>query len=377
MKPRRCYCRSYHLTLSYLRICGLFPFEWKHQKHGCEYKFSKFWFTFCVTLFFCESWHRLQYFQVATQHDFRDILNNYNKWACVCINGLSTILYFYYRNEAVYIFTSVANIYQELCPANQRQVLIHSKVAVIGHFILCFAITCGLVVFFKRMCAYAGFATCVTVYTQGYFEAIIIGRIYAIPLTSFIYMGEVLIAHIKCLRTTLQKTTNYIPSHPIHGIELNCEVYKDISMFGVPTVICSGDDYDGHRLPPHILSLSNDKILECFRYNYKTLDLVFSRYIKFVGRFYIILIIGDVCSAVVDGSYIVMTLYQKFTLETFFGCIDRVWVLCLKIFLSTIVCSSGNTTISQVRSGPMLYQLSYQNMYYSNIKLVLHQAETL
>lgn len=360
---QRCYCRTFNELLLYLRLLGFFPLEWtKHpvQTH-CQYKISLFWTLYSIMFTIFEWYYRGVFFEVFTlRKDYRGISDHVAKWACLVTNTMFLTGTLQKRAVLCDVCNRCAYLFNRLCPKNQNYLRINAWVGIFIHL--------GIVSFsfaFTRTVKFLWGR--VDTYIHGdLINVVILSRMYCVWPSYAVFLGQAILAIASCHRTVIFCAMNYQISHPIPKTETDCSDIYVTKMHGMlPIHECSGIDSHKDYLPILIQTLPTEKILEHLRLDYQKTAVLYRNFFSVGGIMIAITLFMDSVCNFIDGIFVLVTVFLRPDGETveevMLFCIDRVFLMHIKVVLSIFMAYCGYVVIFQVKNLHIIVEIVYND----------------
>lgn len=345
-----CFCRTFNKLLFYLRILGFFPIRWaKHPiQTKCKYKVCAFWSFYSIALCIFEWYYRGLFFQVVTlRKDYRGISDHVAKWACLVTNTMFLTSTLMKSIDLCDVCNRSAYWFKGLCHRNQDILKFNAWFGIFCHLGI---VICSFI-FTRTM---DGFWGRIDTYIHGdYINVVILSRMYLIWPAYVVFLGQTIMCISSCHRTVIFGTMDYHISHPITKTETVCDEIYVTKMFGMlPIYECNGVDSHKDYLPIVIQTLSTEKILDHLRLDYAKMAQLYRDFFKIGGLMVAITLSMDGICNFIDGIFVLTTVFLQpdgeNAEEVIFLCIDRIFLMSIKVTLSIFMAYCGYMAIFEV-----------------------------
>lgn len=260
-----CLCKALKPMLSLVRLLGLFPITWVHERNHCMYKKSLFWmaYTFVVTC--------LYIFVVLSAFDFDKIRNS--KCLIIILNEITNAIYGFYWIIFTFIaylkfpkwidalnkFSSVLR--DGLYCTSAMRISILTQYGYIGLFLTNAIVHASLLIWMKistnndHSFDYIDFI-------YRFMQDIIYGF-----QAQFIAFVIIMSGTLACFEKLTKNTLQYTPLHPSKSIEESNNLSDFLGV--VNYKLCNGT----HRAPEKLLKSSTAENIEYLRILHEDLSL--------------------------------------------------------------------------------------------------------
>lgn len=304
--------------------------------------------AYSIGLCICEAVfrHKTIYIEVGQFHDSFDVVN---KWACILLNSSFLIYNLFTTHIELALLHKSANYFNQMCEPNKM------KTVLLAHIISML----GLMLLFNYLVTFYFLkfvTTKIGIYgKQGALNLIILTR-YAYKLWLINLWQMVYLIWMSCLRSTATVAIEYKPSHPISDYELNNEAVTIHYFLGIFKYYGCNNNENQHLryIPVAVTSLHPLKLVDYLRLELIKSVLEYSALIDLARVNLILFLLFETIPIIFDAFFVMTTIFfadyaYETMLEPIFLCIDRIYVIFVKVSFLCYMFYAGSLAESQVR----------------------------